>query len=98
MLETVKLEVTRNVMTVQIRTQEEVEQVERELAPAAENVQYQHPSYQDLAATGTDDAAPAPEAQVKAQPFVRHMGKIGRNDPCPCGSGKKYKHCHGRLT
>ena len=48
------------------------------------------------AATGTDDAAPAPE--VKAQPFVRHMGKIGRNDPCPCGSGKKYKHCHGRLT
>jgi len=97
MLETVKLEVTRNVMTVQIRTQEEVEQVERELAPVVENVQYQHPSYQEEAAIGSDDgAAPAPEP--KAQPFVRHMGKIGRNDPCPCGSGKKYKHCHGRLT
>jgi preprotein translocase subunit SecA len=96
MLETVKLEVTRNVMTVQIRTQEEVEQVERELAPVVENVQYQHPSYQEEAATGTDDATAAPAA--KALPFVRHMGKIGRNDPCPCGSGKKYKHCHGRLT
>ncbi len=96
MLGTVKLEVTRNVMTVQIRTQEEVEQVERELAPVVENVQYQHPSYAEEAATGTDDAAPALE--VKAQPFVRHMGKIGRNAPCPCGSGKKYKHCHGRLT
>ena len=96
MLETVKLEVTRNLMTVQIRSQEEVEQVERELAPVVENVQYQHPSYQEEAATGTDDAMPAPAA--KAQPFVRHMGKIGRNDPCPCKSGKKYKHCHGRLT
>ena len=94
MLETVKLEVTRNLMTVQIRTQEEVEQVERELAPAIENVQYQHPSYQEEAATGTDDASPT----AKAQPFVRHMGKIGRNDPCPCGSGKKFKHCHGRLS
>ena len=96
MLETVKLEVTRNLMNVQIRTQEEVEQVERELAPAVENVQYQHPSYQEEAATGTDDRVPA--AAAKAQPFVRHMGKIGRNDPCPCGSGKKYKHCHGRLA
>ncbi|OGA53460.1 MAG: preprotein translocase subunit SecA [Betaproteobacteria bacterium RIFCSPLOWO2_12_FULL_63_13] len=96
MLETVKLEVTRNLMNVQIRTQEEVEQVERELAPAVENVQYQHPSYQEEAATGTDDRVPA--AAAKAQPFVRHMGKIGRNDPCPCGSGRKYKHCHGRLA
>ena len=96
MLETVKLEVTRNLMNVQIRTQEEVEQVERELAPAVENVQYQHPSYQEEAATGTDDRVPA--AAAKAQPFVRQMGKIGRNDPCPCGSGRKYKHCHGRLA
>ena len=33
----------------------------------------------------------------KPQPFVRQGEKVGRNDPCPCGSGKKYKHCHGRL-
>ncbi|CAM9519216.1 unnamed protein product, partial [Phaeothamnion confervicola] len=32
------------------------------------------------------------------QPFVRYTGKVGRNDPCPCGSGKKYKQCHGKLA
>jgi preprotein translocase subunit SecA len=34
----------------------------------------------------------------RPQPFVRGSQKVGRNDPCPCGSGKKYKQCHGRLT
>jgi preprotein translocase subunit SecA len=34
----------------------------------------------------------------RPQPFVRGGQKVGRNDPCPCGSGKKYKHCHGKLT
>jgi preprotein translocase subunit SecA len=34
----------------------------------------------------------------KAQPVVRHAQKVGRNDPCPCGSGRKYKHCHGKLS
>jgi preprotein translocase subunit SecA len=34
----------------------------------------------------------------RPQPFVRGAEKVGRNDPCPCGSGKKYKHCHGRLS
>jgi len=33
----------------------------------------------------------------KAETFVRHERKVGRNEPCPCGSGKKYKHCHGRT-
>jgi len=37
-------------------------------------------------------------AERPAQPFVRAGQKVGRNDPCPCGSGKKYKQCHGRLT
>jgi len=40
-------------------------------------------------------AADAAEEKAKERPFVREMGKIGRNDPCPCGSGKKYKKCHG---
>jgi len=42
-------------------------------------------------------AAPRPDAQPQA-PFVRGERKVGRNEPCPCGSGKKYKQCHGRLT
>jgi preprotein translocase subunit SecA len=101
MLETVKLEVTRTLMTVQIRSEEQVEQAEREQTPVVENVQYQHPSYQEGVAAGPGDALAAPPdagAGPKQTPFVRHMGKIGRNDPCPCGSGKKYKHCHGKLS
>jgi preprotein translocase subunit SecA len=90
MMESVKLEVTRTLMTVQIRSQEEVDAVEQ--APAVENVQYQHTSY--------DEALGSPEepAPAKQQPLQRHLGKIGRNDLCPCGSGKKYKHCHGKLA
>ena len=40
---------------------------------------------------------PEPAEGPAAQPFVRSGRKVGRNEPCPCGSGKKYKHCHGRL-
>ncbi|MGH8635774.1 MAG: preprotein translocase subunit SecA, partial [Burkholderiales bacterium] len=98
MLERIKNEVTKHLMTVQVRTREEVEQAER--LPAVENVQYQHADYASAAAGGEmaegDDVAVA-EAE-KPQPFVRRSGKVGRNDPCPCGSGKKYKHCHGRLS
>ena len=100
LLETIKLEVTRTLMTVQLRSREEVEQAEREQAPAVENVQYQHAGYEEAlvgAAQGGDSSAAA-QAQGKPAPFVRQMGKIGRNDPCPCGSGKKYKHCHGKLA
>ena len=61
-----------------------------EEAPAVSNVQYQHAGYDEAL------AQPA-EAAARAQPFVRAGEKVGRNDPCPCGSGKKYKHCHGRL-
>jgi preprotein translocase subunit SecA len=94
LVQTVKLEVTRTLMTVSIRTPEEVDRAEKELVPAVENVRYQHAGYEEaLAGEGADAAS-----LQKPAPFVRQMGKIGRNDPCPCGSGKKYKHCHGKLT
>ena len=98
MLERIKTEVTKHLMTVQIRTREEVEQAER--APVVENVQYQHADVA-TALGGAEEAEGEGVAVAEAekpQPFVRRGGKIGRNDPCPCGSGKKYKHCHGRLT
>jgi preprotein translocase subunit SecA len=98
MLERIKNEVTKHLMTVQVRTREEVEQAER--LPAVENVQYQHADYATAGAGAEqaegEDVAVAEEE--KPQPFVRRSGKVGRNDPCPCGSGKKYKHCHGRLS
>ncbi len=86
MLTAIKAEVTQITATVQIRAPEDVQAVEPH-EPA--NVQFQHSEYdegQDFAAVEEAVAAPA-----TAYP------KVGRNDPCPCGSGKKYKHCHGKL-
>ena len=91
LLDTVKREVTQVTMLVQVKTEADVEAVEK---PAElENVQYQHASYDEaLGESGADKAQPA------AQPFERQGVKVGRNDPCPCGSGKKYKQCHGKLN
>ena len=94
LVESVKLEVTRTLMTAELRNSEQVEEVEKVQLPAIENVQYQHAGYEEVLAGAGAEAAPAP----KPAPFVRQIGKIGRNDPCPCGSGKKYKHCHGKLA
>jgi len=106
MLDSIKREVTRHLMAVQIRSQEQVEEAERkaeEAARALKNVQYQHAEFgQALAAEGAEaqgDSAVAVAASAPApQPFTRSTQKVGRNDPCPCGSGKKFKHCHGRLA
>jgi preprotein translocase subunit SecA len=86
-------------MTIQIRSSEELQPVEEPEAPR--NLQYQHPDY---AETGGGVGNPEMEEEgdvavlEKTSPFVRGAQKVGRNDPCPCGSGKKYKHCHGKLT
>jgi preprotein translocase subunit SecA len=103
LLDMIKTDVTRTLMAVQIRSAEELQRAEEPEAPV--NVQYQHADF----TPGVGDAADAHAAEQvgldsdvavaeKAQPFVRTMGKVGRNDPCPCGSGKKYKQCHGRLA
>ncbi|MEQ1917131.1 MAG: SEC-C metal-binding domain-containing protein, partial [Gallionella sp.] len=89
MLEAIKLEVTQVLMSVQVRSEQDVADVEA--APAPENVQYHHADYEEALAN------PSAEAE-EAAPFVRPGEKIGRNDPCPCGSGKKYKQCHGKLS
>ena len=97
LLQTVRNEVTRLLMTVEIRSQEEVAQSEPHAA--VENVQYHQADYDQRKSPWDDEAIGAPAAADKpAQPWVRQGQKIGRNDPCPCGSGKKYKHCHGKLS
>ncbi len=99
MLDAIKQDVTKVVLTVQVRSAEDVKAVEE--VPAVTNVQYQHAEVGDALAGAADDdgaavaVAPPPVAQA---PFVRAGEKVGRNDPCPCGSGKKYKQCHGRLA
>lgn len=92
MLDLVNTEVTKILMTVQIRSEAELQKVEEPEAPT--NVQYHHAEYDQALEEANADAPPAAAAQT----FVRQGQKVGRNDPCPCGSGKKYKHCHGRLT
>ena len=93
MLDRIKQDVVKIVLTVQVRTPEDVQAVEE--APPVTNVRYQHADYD--AALAAEPADP-PAAPAAAPPFVRAGGKVGRNDPCPCGSGKKYKQCHGRLA
>jgi len=93
LLETIKHEVTQILMTVQVRTESEVEAIEAQ--PAPENVQYHH--------AGFEEALGQPSEEIEAtgdghKPFVRGGHKVGRNDPCPCGSGRKYKQCHGKLS
>ena len=92
LLDSVRVDVTRTLVTVQVRAQD----VE-ETAPHAEvqNVRYHHADYDE--ALGLADAAAAAAAAATQKPM--HAGpKVGRNDPCPCGSGKKYKYCHGKLS
>ncbi|HEY8117696.1 MAG TPA: preprotein translocase subunit SecA [Methylophilaceae bacterium] len=90
LLDMVKREVTNITMLVKVKSEADVESVEKPAEP--ENVRYQHADYDE--ALGT---APA-ESEAAAMPFEREGIKVGRNDPCPCGSGKKYKQCHGKLS
>ncbi len=87
LLDSVRMEVTRMLMTVQVRA-EEVEETPPPRA-AVQNVQYHHADYDEALATKSSD---------DTQQALRATPKIGRNDPCPCGSGKKYKQCHGKLS
>jgi preprotein translocase subunit SecA len=90
LLDVVKMDVTRVLMTVRIQSQEEATQAAEAIEAQAErisNVTYTHPN---------DDGSVAQEADPAT--VAAKVPKVGRNDPCPCGSGKKYKMCHGRLA
>jgi preprotein translocase subunit SecA len=92
MLNRIRDDVVRVLMTVKIQSQEQVAEAEAEAAQShVQNVQYHHSDY-DEALAGEDN-----QAQTQ-QPVRNVMPKVGRNDPCPCGSGKKYKQCHGKLV
>jgi preprotein translocase subunit SecA len=90
LLDVVKTEVTRLLMTVRIQTQEQVAQAAEaieERASHVANVTYTHPN---------EDGSVSQEADPAT--MVAAVPKVGRNEPCPCGSGKKYKNCHGKLA
>ena len=92
MLDRIRNEVVKVLMTVRVQSPEQVEQAEDLAQPQVQNVQYHHSDY--------DEAMAAAEASTdrSGEDTVRNLvPKVGRNDPCPCGSGKKYKQCHGKL-
>ncbi|HWU98921.1 MAG TPA: preprotein translocase subunit SecA [Oxalicibacterium sp.] len=100
MLNLIKDEVVRTVMTVRIQSREEIDAAEAQLAQShVENVHYQHADF-DANAAPEELLAPTavPDDAGTSKPHVNTLPKVGRNDPCPCGSGKKYKQCHGRLA
>jgi preprotein translocase subunit SecA len=106
LIDRVRADVMRILMNVRIQTPEEVaaveQQIEQESERRLEQARAQHADFAAAAAQAEGDVVEAltlAEAEEpKAQPFKRFGDKIGRNDPCPCGSGKKYKQCHGRLA
>jgi preprotein translocase subunit SecA len=93
MIEAVKLEVTKKLIAVQIR-----EDIRPDDASHVENVR---PVHAAAGAPGDAEADPGDgdvAVETRKKPIVRGVQKVGRNDPCPCGSNKKFKHCHGKLT
>lgn len=104
MLDRIKHEAITVLSKVQVQAEEDVRAVEEQRRVAGEM------NFQHAAAAGMGGAAPSPqapahpgvqaeaEAEHAAAPFVREDPKVGRNEPCPCGSGKKYKQCHGKIS
>ena len=107
LLSNFQFEVVKMLSQVTIRQEDEAAAIERrrQQEAARERMNFQHQSVSALggAAAGQQppepgqQSPPTPRQQPRPQPFVREMPKVGRNAPCPCGSGKKYKVCHGRI-
>lgn len=93
MLDGFKYEVVTTLLKVQVRAPEEVAAAEEQWRHAFGNMNFQHASLNEF----SEESTPA-DPQQSNQPITRDMPKVGRNDPCPCGSGKKYKQCHGKLN
>lgn len=106
LLETIKLEIVGLLSKVQFRSEEELEKIEAERAQ--QQMQMSHPTLDAASAAETasqytpqasssDSSSSEPVVQGGDETYVRQGDKVGRNAPCPCGSGKKYKKCHGKL-
>ena len=94
LLQNIKFDVVRMLSRMQIENPKEIETQERlRRAEAAQKMSFQH----SQASAGSDQGVPQPKGAAKAETFVREERKVGRNEPCQCGSGKKYKQCHGQL-
>jgi preprotein translocase subunit SecA len=105
MLDRIKHDTVSMLSRMQLRTQADIDREEREeqerQARLARAMQFQHAAPEQLTAPTAPAAEAQPMAAEGADPvaqFVRETKKVGRNELCPCGSGKKFKHCHGALA
>jgi preprotein translocase subunit SecA len=99
MLDLIRNDVVRVIMTVRVQSQEEIAAAEQQLSQShLENVSYQHADFDPSASPEELLAPPSLDEQRGAGTITNAMPKVGRNDPCPCGSGKKFKQCHGKLA
>ena len=98
MLDLIRHDVVRLIMTVRIQSQEEIAAAEQQMAQAhVENVHYEHADFNPALAPEELLSPATSNESMGGQTIVNAMPKVGRNDPCPCGSGKKFKQCHGML-
>ncbi|SDR76949.1 protein translocase subunit secA [Halopseudomonas xinjiangensis] len=101
MLESIKHDTIRILSHVQVRREDPAEEearMRRQAEELAQRMQFKHEQADAMAAPEADDDEPLADAAAQVTPITRDGPKVGRNDPCPCGSGKKYKHCHGQIT
>jgi preprotein translocase subunit SecA len=97
LLDAIKKDITRTIMNVRIASAEQLNQATDAIQEDLEklgDVQYQHAD----ASVKTDSSEQVQGGTQKTQPIVNTVPKVGRNEPCPCGSGKKFKQCHGALV
>ncbi|MCR9186399.1 MAG: preprotein translocase subunit SecA [Halieaceae bacterium] len=99
LLQNLKYEVVKFLSHVQIQHQDESALIEARRREAAERekLAFQHAAASAMAEEALASASAEPAAAETPQTFTREQPKVGRNEPCPCGSGKKYKQCHGRI-
>jgi preprotein translocase subunit SecA len=112
LLDNIKAEVIRLLSRIQVRRDDEVEALNRQRQQQqSQRMQFNHPQARDALHPDSSSGGGAPAGGAPAggsgeasapnrggKPYVRKGRKVGRNDPCFCGSGKKYKHCHGKLS
>ena len=99
MLEDIKHDTIRVLSHVQVQQDDQTEEAERRRREElARRMQFQHAAAGNAGDNNASASGQAENSEAHVQPFVREGRKVGRNEPCPCGSGKKYKQCHGKIT
>jgi preprotein translocase subunit SecA len=95
LLNSIKYETVRFLSHIQVASEDEMRKLEEQRRLEQEGREYQHADSKSL--TSDESSAGGQKAPQAQQPQQRQGPKVGRNDPCPCGSGKKYKQCHGKI-